>query len=155
MSKKMLFVLSRISIIVIALCGLCICGCIYPFIVSLGGLEKGSEVIMWCQLIFYWVSAIPCFIILGLAWRVSASFKGELFTLKNANCFKISSILLLTDAIYFFIGNALFMFMGYNPFAILFFLLTVTALAVALALGAAGYYVVKAAEIREENEEYI
>lgn len=155
MSKRSLFVLARIAITVIVICGLCICGFIYPFLVSLNGLSKGSEIVMWSQLIFYWLSSVPCFIILGYAWKVSKSFKTELFTCENAKCFRNSAILLLVDSIFFFIGNLVFALMGYNPFAILFFFLIVTALSVSLALGAAGYYVAKAAALREENEEYV
>ncbi len=155
MSKRSLFILARIAIIVIAVCGLCICGFVYPFLVSLNGLSKGTEITMWSQLIFYWLSSVPCFIVLGYAWRVSASFKTELFTRENSACFKNSAILLLADSIFFFIGNLVFALMGYNPFAILFFFLVVTALSVSLALGAAGYYVAKAAALREENEEYV
>ncbi|MBQ8850735.1 MAG: DUF2975 domain-containing protein [Clostridia bacterium] len=155
MSKRSLFILARILIIVIALCGLCICGFIYPFLVSLNGLDKVSEITMWSQLIFYWLSSVPCFVILGLAWKVSASFKSELFTFENASRFKLSSLLLFADAVFFFVGNLIFTLIGCNPFVIIFFFLIVTALSVALALGAAGHYVAKATEIREENEAYV
>ena len=155
MSKRSLSVLSKITIIVIAICGLCICGFVYPFLVSLNGLGKGSELIMWCELIFYWSSSLPCFAILVLAWKVASTFKTELFTANNAKLFKASAILLMADAIYFLIGNLFFAFIGYNPFAILFFFLVITALSVSLALGAAGYYVARAAAIREENEEFV
>ena len=155
MSKRSLSILSKLTIIVIAVCGLCICGFVYPFLVSLNGLGEGSEIIMWCELIFYWSSSIPCFIILFLAWRVASTFNTELFTGKNARLFKLSAILLLGDAIYFLVGNIIFAFIGYNPFAILFFFLVITALSVSLALGAAGYYVALAAALREENEEFV
>jgi hypothetical protein len=110
---------------------------------------------MWSQLIFYWIASVPCFIVLGYAWQVSASFKSELFTHENANSFRISAILLLADSIFFFIGNLVFALMDLNPFAIIFFFLVVASLSVSLALGAAGYYVAKAAALREENEEYV
>ena len=155
MSKHSLTVLSRITIIVIALCGICICGFVYPFLVSLNGLGEGSELIMWCELAFYWSSSLPCFAILVLAWLVASTFDTELFTRRNARLFKVSAILLLSDAIYFLIGNIVFAILGYNPFAILFFFLVITALSVSLALGAAGYYVARAAALREENEEYV
>ena len=155
MSKRFLFVLSRIAIIAIAICGICICGFVYPFLVSLNGLSTGSELIMWSQLIFYWTASIPCFVILGFAWEVSAAFKTELFTKENAQFFKISAIILLADSVYFFIGNLVFALMGYNPFAILFFFLVITALSLSLAFGAAGYYVAQATAIREENDEYV
>ena len=155
MSKRSLSILSKLTIIVIAICGLCICGFVYPFLVSLNGLGEGSEIIMWCELIFYWSSSIPCFAILVLAWIVASTFSTELFTGKNARLFKISAILLLSDAIYFLIGNIVFALLGYNPFAILFFFLVVTALSLSLALGAAGYYIARAAALREENEEFV
>lgn len=155
MSKKALFILSRISIIIIGLCGVCICIFIYPFLVSLNGLSLGNEIAMWGQLTFYWLSSIPCFVILGFAWIVSKSFNTELFTYKNARYFKYSAILLLADSIFFLIGNIFFAIINCNPFAIIFFFLIVAALSLSLAFGAAGYYITKATAIQEENKGYI
>ena len=155
MSKRDIYCFVKLAIVIVALCGLCICGCFYPFLVSLNGFDKGSEVVMWSELIFYWVTSIPCFIILGVAWRIASSIKTEPFTHKNAKLFKNSAILLFVDSIVFFIGNLVFMLMGYNPFAIAFFMLVIIALIASLALGVVGYYVTKATMIREENESYV
>ena len=155
MSKKSLYYLVRSAIFIVALCGLCICGCLYPFLVSLNGFDKGSETVMWSQLIFYWISSIPCFIILGIAWRIAASIKTELFTHNNAKLLKSSALLLFADSIVFFVGNFVFMFMGYNPFAIAFFMLVIVALIASLALAVVGHYLTRATTIREENESYV
>ena len=155
MSKKSLYFLVRVAIVVVALCGVCICGGLYPFLVSLNGLDGVSDIVMWSQLIFYWIASVPCFIILDIAWRISSSIKSELFTHKNAKLLKNGAILLFADSIFFFIGNFLFMLMGYNPFAIAFFMLVVIAMIASLALGVVGYYVTQATTIREENESYV
>lgn len=155
MSKKSLYYLVKSAIIIVALCGLCICGCLYPFLVSLNGLDKGSEAVMWSQLIFYWLTSIPCFIILGVAWKIASSIKTELFTHENAKHLKNSAILLFVDSIVFFIGNFVFMLIGYNPFAIAFFMLVIIALIASLALAVVGHYVTRATMIREENESYV
>lgn len=155
MSKNSLYYLVKSTIVMVALCGLCICGCLYPFLVSLNGLDKSSEAVMWSQLVFYWITSIPCFIILGIAWKIASSIKAELFTHKNAKLLKNSAIFLFVDSIVFFIGNLVFMLMGYNPFAIAFFMLVIIALIASLALAVAGHYVTGATMIREENESYI
>ena len=155
MSKKSLYYLVKSAIIIVALCGVCICSCLYPFLASLNGLDKGSEAVMWSQLIFYWLTSIPCFIILGVAWKIASSIKTELFTHKNAKHLKNSAILLFVDSIVFFIGNFVFMLIGYNPFAIAFFMLVIIALIASLALAVVGHYVTRATTIREENESYV
>lgn len=155
MSKKSLYYLVKSAIIIVALCGLCICGCLYPFLVSLNGLDRGSEAVMWSQLIFYWLTSIPCFIILGIAWNIASSIKAELFTHRNAKLLKNSAIILFVDSIVFFIGNFVFMLIGYNPFAIAFFMLVIIALIASLALAVVGHYVTRATTIREENESYV
>ena len=155
MSKNFLCVLFKFAIVVCAICGICICGCFYPFLVSLNGWGKGSEVVMWTQIIFYWGTSIPWFWLLWIAWRVASSMKLELFTLQNARLLKNGAILLFVDSVIFLFGNLIFMFMGYNPFAIAFFLLVIVSLIASLALGAMGYYVAKASALREENESYV
>lgn len=155
MSKQSLYYLVKASIVAVALCGICICVCLYPFLVSLGGLDHGLEIILRIQLIFYWLSSVPCFVILGIGWRIASSIKTELFTHSNAKLLKDSAILLFVDAVVFLLGNLILMVLGYNPFAIAFFLLVVVALVVSLALGVAGHFVTRAATIREENESFV
>ena len=155
MSKRSLCFFVRVAIIMVFICGVCICAGLYPFLVSLNGLNKGIEAVMWSQLIFYWITSIPCFMILGVGWKISSSITDELFTNKNAKYLKISAIILFVDSVVFLIGNLVFMIMEYNVFAIVFFMLDIIALVVSLALGVAGYYVKTATNIREENESFI
>ena len=155
MSKKSLCYLTRSAILMMALCGVCICVCLYPFLVSLNGFDKGSEAVMWSQLIFYWLSSVPCFIILGFGWKIASSIKTEPFIHKNAKLLKIGATLLFADSVFFFIGNIVFMFTGYNPFAIAFFMLVIIAMIASLALAVVGHYVTRATKLREENESYV
>ncbi|MBQ9113139.1 MAG: DUF2975 domain-containing protein [Clostridia bacterium] len=154
MTKKSLCYLVRISIIAVALCGLFICLCAYPFGVALNGLDA-TEPEMWIQMVFYWISALPCFAILGIGWRMSSSLKGEFFTHKNARMLERAGYLLFCDAVFYLAGNVGFMIIGQNIFAIFSFMMVAFALVVSLAFFAAGHYVARAASLREENESYI
>ena len=155
MSKKWLLILIRATLLVIALCGICICGGLYPFLISLEGFQQLTSGIAWGQLIFYWGTSLPCFMILGLCWTVSSSLKAEVFTRRNAFLLNLCALLLFGDALVFYLGNFVLMLMGRNTFAIVFYLLVIAALAVALGFGVLAYFIRRGTELREENESYV
>lgn len=57
-------------------------------------------------LVLFIISAIPCYVILYLGWRVAVNIgKDRSFSLENARHIKLASKIILFDALYFFVVN--------------------------------------------------
>ena len=166
MNNRFLITLSRVSIVFLFLVGLCICLWWYPFSISLGtvGLVSGESsssepvdqtqaIAFWSQLIFAWLASIPCFVALVLGFRTTIYAKrDEFFTKKNANIFKVIAAMLFIDSVAFIIGNIVFMFLNWNPFAPAYFVIGTIGIVFALVSYFAYGYLDKAATIKEEND---
>lgn len=160
MKTSKLSVVVKGSIIAFGLCGLVMCLLWYPFSISLSTMgvvaatpTLEQNVQMWTQLLFYWGVSIPCFIVLAIAWRISTAIKkDEVFSSKVAKQIKKCTIILLVDVIIFFIGNIVFMLLGWNDFAFIYFIIAVIGIVVVSVLSVVSHYVTKAAILQEETE---
>lgn len=138
MDSTKINIVLRISIIIIALCGVAMCAFWYPFSVSLTTigtvnatptLEQNIKI--WAQLSFYWITSIPCFFVLVLMWFITIIFKKEgFFSGRVIKIARIEILTLLVDLAIFLIGNIVFVILGWNNFAIIYFLITVIGLVV-------------------------
>ena len=141
MNNAKLSILLKLSIILIGVCGLSICVLWYPYSISLtsvGSIMHGTvnTTMFWCQLSFYWATSIPCFYILVMCWKIVNKFRTQdtIFEIKFSNDFmKISKILLIDNGL-FFIGNIVFVCLGWNVFAILYLMLSVICIAICVAM---------------------
>jgi len=155
MSSKTLCAFVRFAVISAAICGLALCGYIFPVALSdiLGFDPSFAGTYIW--LAFLLISAAPGFIILAFVWKVSSAIKqDEVFTFKTGLWIKRAAVLLLADAGFFAIGNAILLIIGLSRPNI-FFLSTLGCLfGVSLALLAAvlSRYIRKAADLQEEAE---
>lgn len=71
-------------------------------------------------LIFLWCTGIPCFIVLGYMWKISASiFADQAFTSRNAIRLKRIAQLAAFNVIFFFAGNIIFLFLNMSHPSIL------------------------------------
>lgn len=148
----------RAALLLLAVLGLLFCAIWYPFSVSLsGGMWWGhvptreENIRMWTQLLFYWLSSVPCFVLLGILWRVSGTMRTEtLFCEQNVRRLRTSCIILAADEGLFLAGNILFFVWGWNDFAIVYFAFAGGGLAVLAGLSVAARYLKKAAELQEE-----
>jgi len=62
-------------------------------------------------LIFLWCTGIPCFIVLGYMWKISASIcADQAFTSRNAIRLKRIAQLAAFNVIFFFAGNIIYLF---------------------------------------------
>ncbi len=148
----------KAEIIVVGLCGLIICALWYPFSISLStmgvvGIAPTLEnnVQMWTQLAFYWFVSIPCFVILAVAWKISDAIKkGEAFSCRVAELIKKCAKILLWDVVLFLIGNLVFVFLGWNYYALIYFIVAAVGIVIVSFLSVLSHYVKNAAVLKEE-----
>ena len=131
----------KIVIIAVALCGLVVCAVAIPWI--------GHGLVMFI------ISAIPCYVILYLGWRVAVNIgKDRSFSMENARHIKLASKIILFDALYFFIVNICMWRIYVNhPGVILALVFIVFACVVASVVAAVlSHLVVKAADLQEQSD---
>jgi len=156
MTSRTLGNLMRISVIATAIAGLFICIYIIPFwgwsIINANPEFSGW---FWPWLIFSWLVALPCFIVLVYVWKVSGSVIREtVFTFLTAKWVKMGAVLLLLDAALIFIGNVVLLLLNMNHPGVLLLSIIGDIFVIALALLAAvlSRYLTKAAVLQEESE---
>lgn len=127
----------KIVIIAVALCGLVVCAVAIPW------------------LVMFIISAIPCYVILYLGWRVAVNIgKDRSFSMENARHIKLASKIILFDALYFFVVNICMWRIYVNhPGVILALVFIVFACVVASVVAAVlSHLVVKAADLQEQSD---
>ena len=160
MDSTKINIVLRISIIIIALCGVAMCAFWYPFSVSLTTMDTVNaaptleqNIQIWAQLSFYWLVSIPCFFVLVLMWYLTTALKKEgFFSNKVIKIIRIEILTLLVDVVIFLIGNIVFVILGWNDFAIIYFLITVIGLVVVGLLYVFINIIKKGIEMQEEIE---
>lgn len=109
----------------------------------------------WPWLIFLWLTAVPCYVTLFFGWSIATEIgRDNSFSVKNAVSLRNIALLAAGDALFFFAGNVLYLFLNMNHPAIFLVSCFVVFLGVAVAVAAASlsHLVYKAAKIREEND---
>lgn len=155
MTGKALCFWVRCAIAAIAVCGVCVCAFWYPYSVAwaTNGMQKGYETAYWTQLIFYWLVSLPCFGLLALGWNVTTAIKEDrLFKEENAKAVKTAVQILFADIGVFFIGNVIFLALGWNAFAFLYLFFAIIGLVIGIFMAILSHYLYKAAELQEESE---
>ena len=143
-------------IIGIGLCGLIIYAAVVPALSAhiLEGYPKlAYTVLVWK--IFIWCSGIPCFAVLLFAWKIATGIgRDRSFTNENANSLHWISALAVGDALFFFLGNILLLFLNMNhPGIVLASSIVVfIGVAVAVASAALSHLVKKAAALQEQSD---
>lgn len=145
------------SVVIFGICGLLMCALWYPFSISfmvMGVVDVvptlEQNIAMWTQLVFYWAVSVPCFLILAFVWKMTDSIKkDQFFSYKIAKSMKNCALLLFIDVLVFFAGNTVFFFLGWNVFAIIYYIIAVVGLAVSSIFLVASHFVYKAAQLKE------
>ncbi|MBO7333790.1 MAG: DUF2975 domain-containing protein [Lachnospiraceae bacterium] len=141
--------------------GVGICGLIVYFAVftSLGRSlvydNPEFEYCYWPWLIFLWVTAIPCYAVLVLGWKIAANIGNDRsFSFDNAKYCKWISWLALGDTIYFFAGNIVLMFLNMNhPGIILMsFMVDFAGITITVVAAVLSRLIKNAAELKEQND---
>ena len=157
MRKSIVLLISRSAIIIFALVGIAICAA-YPYMIAITtGLmfrpEASDHSVFYVQLIFYWLTSLPCFVILGIAWKITALInKDEIFSKKTVRLLKLSAVILFCDILVFLIGNLIFLFLEWNGFAIVHITISMVGVVAALFLLVMMYFAENASLLKEETE---
>lgn len=160
MNNNLRSVAIKCSILAITLFGIFMCLCWYPFSISLTSMGTvpstptvSQNIEMYTQLIFYWIVSIPCFCILAYAWSISNAIKrDDVFTITTATQVKKIVVILSIDIAIFILGNAIFMMLGWNDFAIVYFIIAVLGVVIACTFAIISHYISQATLFKEENE---
>lgn len=156
MTQRVLSLWMKVIIILFAVCGIAIFFVAVPFIGN--DFAKGYPEYAYCflpWLVFIDLMAIPCYIVLGYAWRVAQSIlKEEAFTKKNSQRLKSVSVLSLVTSIYFFIGNMVFLLLSMNHPSIFVLSCICIFIGVSIAVASAvlSYLVNKASDLQEQSD---
>ncbi len=101
----------------VGICGLIIYGVILPLYGdSLAASYPEFANRFWPWMGFLWVTAVPCFAVLVLAWRIATNIgRDRSFSNENASLLKWISVLAAADAAFFFPGKRGNALTGYEP----------------------------------------
>lgn len=145
----------------VVLFGMALCGVfIYAFAVPQIGLifiSRYPEFSFWYVpwLVLLSLSGIPCYIALFLMWRITQSIqKGQAFTYQNAARLKRIALLAQTDAVFFVLGNLLFLLLGMNHPSVVLGSVGIAFVgeAIAVACKALSGLTQKAADLQEQSD---
>ena len=115
--------------------------------------EYSDAYYLWVA--FLWLTAVPCYIVLYLAWKISDNIgKDNSFSKENAVSMKYISMLAAGDSIFFFIGNIIYLVIGFNHPSVVLASLVIVFIGVSIAVAAAvlSHLILKAAQLKEEND---
>ena len=108
---------------------------------------------LWSGLL--WLTALPCYIVLYLAWKISDNIgKDNSFCKENALGMKYISTLALGNSIFFLAGNIIYLIIGFNHPSVILAALAVVFIGISIAVAAAvlSHLILKAAQLKEEND---
>ena len=151
LAKWIKFVIAGVGI-----CGLIVYSVIMPrfgaYLVKQDSMLE-SNVLPW--LILIWISALPCYGVLVLGWKVAVNIgRDRTFSYENARYLKWVSYLAMGDSIFVFIAHAIFLVMDMSAAAVMLVIIIVVFFGVSISVCAAAlsHLIIKAADIQEENE---
>ncbi|MGM9661543.1 MAG: DUF2975 domain-containing protein [Oscillospiraceae bacterium] len=140
----------------VGLCGLALCLWVLP---AYGrSLAYRYPEFSYCYLpwlLFLWIAAVPCYIDLGLAWRIVRNIEADRsFSLENARLLQYIAVVAAADAAFFFIMNIIYLLlsMSHPGITLVSFVVTFIIVSVAVAAAALSHLVRKAAELQEQSD---
>ncbi len=108
---------------------------------------------VWC--IFLWLVFVPCLYMLRFSWKIAVNIgKDNSFCKQNAVLMKRISSLAAIDSAFLFIGSMGFWLAGFSHPSIVLatFVMVFMGVAVSVAAAALSHLILKAAEMKEEND---
>ena len=112
-----------------------------------------ENVLPW--LILIWISAIPCYAVLVLGWKIADNIhKDRSFSYENADYLKWISYLSMGDSVFVFLANIIFLLLDMSAAAVMLVICIIVFVGISISICAAAlsHLVAKAAEIKEEND---
>ena len=159
MKNLALSVFIKYAIIVFALLGFLMCAQWYPLSISLttvglvdpNPLTAERSIQFWSQLLFYWLTSLPCFFILAIWWKIAQAIKNDcFFTHKVCKILNISAVILLVDLLLFLLGNLLLFLLGLNVFWIMYLFIFALGLAIVGVITTISFFTKKATIMQED-----
>ena len=117
------------------------------------GLLTYKNVLPW--LILIWISAIPCYAVLVLGWKIADNIRRDRsFSYENAEYLKWISYLSMGDSVFVFLANIIFLLLDMSAAAVMLVICIIVFVGISISICAAAlsHLVAKAAEIKEEND---
>lgn len=106
-------------------------------------------------LLFLWITAVPCYGVLILAWKIAARIGKDLsFTVQNAVYLKWISILAAGDTLFFFLGNVVLLILNLSHPSVVMASLIVAFFGAAVTVSSAvlSHLVLKASSLQEQSD---
>ncbi len=106
-------------------------------------------------MILLWASAVPCYAVLILGWKISSNIgRDESFSVENAKYLKWIAYLAMGDSIFVFVAHVIFLILDISAAVVMMVIIVIVVIGIAISTAAAAlsHLVMKAAEIKEENE---
>lgn len=156
MNQKKLALWLKAVIIAVGICGLIVYFGILPdFGCGMVGAAPEFSSWHWPWMIFLWCTAIPCYIVLVLGWKIAVNIGNDRsFSKENAEFLQSIAWLIAGDILFFFLGNAVFFFLSMNHPGILLAALLICVIGIAISVAAAclSHLVRKAADLQEQSD---
>ena len=115
--------------------------------------EFGYCYLPW--LIFLWITAIPCYAVLCLGWKITTNIGNDKsFSRDNANLLKWIATLAAGDSLFFFVGNVVLLFCNMNHPGILVasMIIVFAGVSITIVAAALSHLVRKAAILQEQAD---
>ena len=106
-------------------------------------------------MVLLWLSAVPCYAVLYLGWKVAENIgKDESFCTQNATYLKWVAYLALGDSVFIFVAHVIFLVLDMSAAVVMLVIIVIVFIGIAISICAASlsHLVMKAAEIKEEND---
>jgi len=146
----------KLMIVGVGICGIIIYAAVIPMLAE-DMVQKYPEFhyCQWPWLILIGITAIPCYGVLILGWKIAAHIGADRsFSIENARLLKWISLLAVGDAAFFFAGNLIYLLLNMNHPSIVLvsFLIEFFGIAVSVASAALSHLVRKAAELQDQSD---
>ena len=157
MRQKSLSNWLKFIIIGVGLCGLVIYLLVVPMLgQTVAVAEDGVfDHLYWPWLVFIWVTALPVCAALAFGWIIAVNIgKDRSFCVENARLLKWISGLAAGDAAFFFLGNVIYLLLGWSHPGVTLLCLVVVFVGVAISVAAAAlsHLVMKAVLLQEQSD---
>ena len=155
MRQKTLARWLKFVIVGVGVCGLVIYLLVVPMLGrTVAAAEEGLfEHLYWPWLVLIWVTGLPCYAALAFGWSIASNIgQDRSFSVENARLLKWISGLAAGDAAFFFLGNVIYLLLGWSHPGVTLLCLVVVFLGVAVSVTAAAlsHLVMKTALKKEE-----
>lgn len=156
MEQKTLSKWLKCILVGVGICGLIVFAAVIPMYGTAMRTmypEFTNRFLPW--LIFLWISGLPCFLALAMAWKIAANIGADRsFSEQNSQILRRISVLAAGDACFFFAGNILLLLLNMSHPSVVFasFGIAFVGVAVAVVSAVMSHLVKKAAVLQEQSD---